>query len=69
MLAATGGYAAGSLTPSRTMEHKPLTQEEIDKLTKEHNGEPQCQTCMQPQRCLIGRLLDTLNIPSVKRNV
>jgi hypothetical protein len=39
---------------------KPLSAAEFKRMLQEHAGMPQCQKCMQPQRCQIGRLLDTI---------
>lgn len=40
----------------------PFSPFEIRKLTAAHSGYPQCLTCFEPQRCIIGRLLDTLYV-------
>ena len=42
------------------MREWALSPDEYRRLVIEHSKEPQCQVCMQPQRCKIGRLLDTI---------
>ncbi len=41
---------------------QPLTPAEFKALLAQHSGMPQCATCMQPQRCKVGRLLDTIGM-------
>jgi len=42
------------------MQLDPLTEHETRLLREAHGHSPQCLTCHEPQRCIIGRLLDTL---------
>lgn len=48
------------------MKLDPLTPFEIRQLRKAHDGWPKCQECYEPQRCLIGRLLDTIHVQDAK---
>lgn len=45
---------------SRLMRLEPLSDHEVRKLREAHGHAPQCLTCNEPQRCLMGMLLDTL---------
>lgn len=46
---AQGALRAGGGTPL-----------DVERLRREHGGYPQCAVCMQPQRCLVGSLLDEI---------